>query len=100
MTPEPRAHTSSVGRRRANRKSADDGRIVLRTERLLLTPLTRLDEAEHASASGRPADAFRDTDAAEVQWRGGGVGPPAVRGLREGRVLGGAGGGLAGGGIA
>src|SRR3954463_5883751 len=75
-TPEPRAHTSTVGRRRPNRRSAVDGRIVLRTERLLLTPLTRLDEAEHASASGRPADALRDTGAAEGQWRGGGVGPP------------------------
>src|SRR4051794_27752774 len=99
MSPEPRAHTSSVGGRRATPRSAIDGRIVLRTERLLLTPLTRLDEAEHASASRRPADALRDTGAAEVQWRGGGVGPLGVRGLREGRVLRCAGVGFAGGGV-
>ena len=83
-----RAHTSSVGGRRANRRSAFDGRIVLRTERLLLTPLTRLDEAEHVSASGRPADALRDTGAAEVQWRECGFGPWAIRDLREERFLG------------
>jgi RimJ/RimL family protein N-acetyltransferase len=77
-----------VGRRRPNRRSAIDGRIVLRTERLLLTPLTRLDEADHASASGRPADALRDTGAAEVQWRECGFGPWAIRDLREERFLG------------
>ena len=88
MTPEPRAHTSSVGGRRANRRSAIGGSIVLRTERLLLTPLTRLDEAEHASASGRPADALRDTGAADVQWRQCGFGPWAIRDLKEERFLG------------
>ena len=77
-----------MGGRRANRRSAIDGRIVLRTERLLLTPLTRLDEAEHASASGRPADALRDTGAAEVQWRECAFGPWAIRDLREERFLG------------
>jgi RimJ/RimL family protein N-acetyltransferase len=88
MTPEPRAHTPSVRNRRMNRASATDGRIVLRTERLLLTSLTRLDEAEHASASGRPADALRDTGAAEVQWRECGFGPWAIRDLREESFLG------------
>jgi RimJ/RimL family protein N-acetyltransferase len=84
----PRADTSSAGRRGANRASAIDGGIVLRTERLLLTPLTRLDEAEHASTSRRPADAFRDTCAAEVQWRECGFGPWAIRDLRGQRFLG------------
>src|SRR5215212_1172390 len=88
MTPEPRVHTSSVGGRRANRRSAIDGTIVLRTERLLLTPLTQLDEAEHASASRRPADAQRDTGAAEGQWRECGFGPWAIRDLRDERFLG------------
>ena len=64
------------------------GGIVLRTERLLLTPLTRLDEPEHASASGRPADALRDTAAAEVQWRECGFGPWAIRDLRDDGFLG------------
>jgi RimJ/RimL family protein N-acetyltransferase len=76
-----------VSGRRANR-SAIDGRIVLRTERLLLTPLTRLDEADHASASGRPADALRDTGAAEGQWRECEFGPWVIRDLREDRLLG------------
>src|SRR5690349_1968036 len=84
----PPADTSSVGERRANRSRGIDRRIVLRDERLLLTPLTRLDEAEHASASGRPADAVRDTGAAEVQWRECGFGPWAIRDLREERFLG------------
>jgi RimJ/RimL family protein N-acetyltransferase len=74
--------------RRTNRGGAIDGRIVLRTERLLLTPLTRLDEPEHATASGRPADALRDTGAAEVQWRGYGFGPWAIRDLRDEGFLG------------
>lgn len=82
------AHISSVGGRRTNRRSASDGRIVLRTERLLLTPLTRLDEAEHAAASGRPPDASRDTGAAEVQWRTCGFGPWAIRDQREESFLG------------
>src|SRR6476469_6969377 len=79
-----------MGGRRANRRSAFDGRIVLRTERLLLSPLMRLDETEHASASGRPADALRDTGAAEVQWREFGFGPWAIRDLRDEGFLGGA----------
>jgi RimJ/RimL family protein N-acetyltransferase len=55
---------------------------------LLLTPLTRLDEPEHASASGRPADALRDTGAAEVQWRECEFGPWAIRDLRDESFLG------------
>jgi RimJ/RimL family protein N-acetyltransferase len=62
--------------------------IVLRTARLVLTPLTRLDEAEHARASGRPADAVRDTRAGEVQWRDHGFGPWAIRDLRGEGFLG------------
>jgi RimJ/RimL family protein N-acetyltransferase len=88
-----------VGRRRANRDRAIDGGIVLRTERLLLTPLTRLDQAEHALASGRPADALRDTGAAEVQWREYEFGPWAIRDLRDEGFLGCAELRLAGGGI-
>jgi len=55
---------------------------------LLLRPLTRLDEHEHASASGRPGDALRDTSAAEVQWREHGFGPWAIRDLRDAGFLG------------
>lgn len=64
------------------------GRIVLPSERLLLTPLTPFDEPEHASASGRPADAARDTAAAEVQWRKCRFGPWAIRDLRDGGFIG------------
>ena len=74
--------------RRTNRGGATGDTIVLRTERLLLAPLTRLDEAEHASASGRPADALRDTGAAEVQWRECAFGPWAIRDLRDESFLG------------
>jgi RimJ/RimL family protein N-acetyltransferase len=62
--------------------------LVLRTERLLLTPLALLDEPAHASASGRPADALRDTRAAEVQWRECAFGPWAIRDLRDESFLG------------
>jgi RimJ/RimL family protein N-acetyltransferase len=88
MTPEQQAHTSGVRGRRTNRGGATGERIVLRTERLLLTPLTALDEPEHASASGRPADALRDTGAAEVQWRECAFGPWAIRDLRDESFLG------------
>jgi RimJ/RimL family protein N-acetyltransferase len=54
--------------------------IVLRTPRLILTPLSRLDEAEHRKASGRSDAASRDTRAAALQWREHGFGPWAVRG--------------------
>ena len=66
------------------------GGIVLRTGRLILTPLTRLDEPDHARASGDAADALRDTSAAEVQWRERGFGPWAIRDTRNDRFLGGA----------
>ena len=75
-----------MGNQAASARSA----IVLRTERLLLIPLTRLDEAEHARASTDTADALRDTSAAEVQWREHGFGPWAIRARRDESFLGGA----------
>ena len=66
------------------------GGIVLRTARLILIPLRRLDEAEHARASNNPADALRDTRAAEVQWREHGFGPWAIRDKLDDSFLGGA----------
>jgi RimJ/RimL family protein N-acetyltransferase len=82
-----------VGVRRAN------GAIVLRTARLILFPLTRLDEAEHARASGDAADALRDTRAAEMQWGEHGFGPWAIRDRRDNSFIGGAELRIAGGGI-
>ena len=67
-----------------------EGGIVLRTARLILMPLTRLDEAEHAQASGNAADALRDTRSAEVQWREHRFGPWAIRDRRDDSFLGGA----------
>ena len=64
--------------------------LVLRTPRLILEPLTRSHEAEHAQASGDPADARRDTSAADAQWREHGFGPWAIRDRRDNRFLGGA----------
>jgi len=64
--------------------------FVLRTARLILAPLSLLDEAEHARASGNSDDALRDTRAAELQWRKHGFGPWAVRDLRDNSFLGGA----------
>src|SRR3954449_1868476 len=61
---------------------------ALRTARLILTPLSPLDEAEHARASGNSDDALRDTRAAEVQWREHGFGPWAIRDLRDNSFLG------------
>jgi RimJ/RimL family protein N-acetyltransferase len=82
VTPEPRCvHTYSVHERGAKPDGDVSRGIVLRTARLILTPLTRLDEAEHARASGRAADALRDTRAGEVQWREHGFGPWAIRDL-------------------
>jgi RimJ/RimL family protein N-acetyltransferase len=63
---------------------------VLRTARLVLLPMTRRDEAEHAHASGDPADALRDTRAAEEQWRAHGFGPWTLRDRRDGTLVGGA----------
>lgn len=64
--------------------------IILRTARLILTPLSRLDEAEHARASGNSDDALRDTRAADLQWGEHGFGPWAIRGLGDNSFLGGA----------
>ena len=69
------------------RNSAERAK-VLRTARLILTPLSLLDEAEHARASGNPDDASRDTRAAEVQWREHGFGPWSVRDLGDDSFLG------------
>ena len=66
------------------------GGIVLRTARLILIPLARLHETEHARASGNAADALRDTRAAEVQWREHGFGPWAIRDRLDDSFLGGA----------
>src|SRR6478672_3515796 len=64
--------------------------MELRTARLILTPLSLLDEAEHARASGDSENAVRDTRAAELQWREHGFGPWAIRDLGDNRFLGGA----------
>jgi RimJ/RimL family protein N-acetyltransferase len=61
---------------------------VLRTARLTLTPLSLLDEAEHARASGNSDDALRDTRAAELQWGQHGFGPWAIRDLGDNSFLG------------
>lgn len=61
---------------------------VLRTARLVLTPLSRVHEAEHQRASGDPEAAARDTRAAELQWREHGFGPWAIRDRAEHTFLG------------
>jgi len=68
----------------------EDAELGLRTARLSLVPLTRLDEAEHARASRNAADALRDTRAADVQWQENGFGPWAIRDTRDNAFLGGA----------
>jgi RimJ/RimL family protein N-acetyltransferase len=65
-----------------------NGGLVLRTARLILTPLRRRDEAEHARASRNAADALRDTRAADLQWREHGFGPWAIRDRRDSSFLG------------
>ena len=62
----------------------------LETPRLILLPMGLLDEAEHAASSGNAADAARDAQAAETQWREHGFGPWAIRDRRDNRFLGGA----------
>jgi RimJ/RimL family protein N-acetyltransferase len=62
--------------------------MALRTARLILTPLSLLDEAEHAQASGNRDNALRDTRAAELQWREHGFGPWAIRDLGDKSFLG------------
>ena len=76
------------GRYAGESAGPERGRIVLRTARLILIPLRRLDEAEHARASNNPADALRDTRAAELQWREHGFGPWAIRDRRDESFLG------------
>jgi RimJ/RimL family protein N-acetyltransferase len=73
-----------------NSAGSAHGGIVLLTRRLRLLPLTRLDEADHARASGEAADASRDTRSADVQWREHGFGPWAIRDKRDNTFLGGA----------
>jgi RimJ/RimL family protein N-acetyltransferase len=73
-----------------NAGSSAEHAIVLRTARLILTPLSVLDEAEHARASGKSDDALRDTRAAALQWRQHGFGPWAIRDLGDNSFLGGA----------
>ena len=67
-----------------------EGRVVLRTSRLTLTPLAGSDAAEHARASGDAADALRDTRAAVAQWHEHGFGPWAIRDRCDDSFLGGA----------
>jgi RimJ/RimL family protein N-acetyltransferase len=62
--------------------------IALRTARLILSPLSRLDEAEHRQASGKSDAASRDTRAAALQWRLHGFGPWAIRSRDENAFLG------------
>src|SRR5205809_6782571 len=62
--------------------------MTLRTARLILTPLSPLDEADHARASGNSDDALRDTRAAGPQWRQHGFGPWAIRDLGDNSFLG------------
>jgi RimJ/RimL family protein N-acetyltransferase len=64
--------------------------VRLETARLILLPMGRLDEAEHARASGDAADALRDTRAAETQWQEHGFGPWAIRDRQDHAFLGGA----------
>ena len=78
------------GRYAGDLAGSERGGIGLRTARLILIPLTRLDEAEHARASRDAADASRDTRSAEVQWREHGFGPWAIRDKRDNSFPGGA----------
>src|SRR3954471_6126001 len=73
--------------RRSVGDPAEQG-IALRTARLTLTPLSALDEAEHAQASGNSDAALRDTRAAELQWREHGFGPWAIRDPGDNSFLG------------
>ena len=63
---------------------------VLRTARLVLEPLGTRHESEHARASGNPADAARDTQAAESHWHEHAFGPWAIRDAVDASFLGGA----------
>jgi RimJ/RimL family protein N-acetyltransferase len=63
---------------------------ALLTARLILLPLTRFDEAEHAKASNDAAAALRDTRAADIQWEEHRFGPWAIRDRSDDCFLGGA----------
>ena len=78
------------GRYADNQAGAARDEIVLRTARLILLPLARLDETEHARASKDAAAALRDTRAADLQWGQHGFGPWAIRDRQDNRFLGGA----------
>ena len=65
-----------------------NGGLVIRTARLILMPLRRTDEAEHARASRNSADASRDTRTADLQWQEHGFGPWAIRDRRDNSFLG------------
>jgi RimJ/RimL family protein N-acetyltransferase len=70
--------------------SMANDRPILRTARLVLEPMESLHEAEHAAASGRAADAGRDTRAADAQWRAHRFGPWSIRDGGDNSFLGGA----------
>ena len=86
MTPDGQAILRGVQGQDAGNSAGQA--IVLETARLILTPLSRLDEAEHARASGHADDALRDTRAAGPQWRQHGFGPWAIRDLGDSSFLG------------
>lgn len=90
MTLEGLGDSASVQELHPGPGEGGRGEIVLRTARLILLPMTRLDEAQHARASKSAADALRDTRAAEAQWREHGFGPWAIRDRRDNSFLGGA----------
>jgi RimJ/RimL family protein N-acetyltransferase len=65
-----------------------DGVPRLETERLLLEPMALDHLAEHIAASGREADARRDTRSADAHWREHGFGLWAIRDARDGAFIG------------
>jgi RimJ/RimL family protein N-acetyltransferase len=87
MLPEAQSETSEM---EGCGCAAGNSELVLRTERLILIPLSPVHQTEHAHASGDAADAFRDTRAAELQWREHGFGPWAILDRRDDGFLGGA----------
>src|SRR5947209_15371740 len=85
-----RSYDKGLRRSGAHTASVEGEPIRLRTARLVLLPLTKRDEAEHARAFGDPANAARDTRSAEVQWREHGFGPWGIRDRHDNSFLGGA----------
>jgi RimJ/RimL family protein N-acetyltransferase len=63
---------------------------AIRTARLRLEPMALDHLAEHIAASGREADAVRDTRSADAHWREHGFGPWTIRDSADGAFLGGA----------